>query len=354
MGPAETNTKQDQGLFVVLPKKPVVANISAPYEGTKFYYSGSGDNLDNFMYKSFSLPAGATFSAKVKYSIELDWDYAYVVYSTDNGTTWTPVQTNLSTDTDPNGQNFGNGITGSSGNQWVDLTANLPEGNVLVGFRYWTDVAATEIGFMVDNIQITGSALDGAESAAGWTFKGFRITTGVESKLYNHYYVAEFHQYRGYNASLRTAYNFGFLNDLALGNKVEWYPYQDGLLISYWDTSQSNNNTSQHPGKGRLLPIDAHPNILKNAAGGAVSNRIQTFDSTFGLEPTDAITLHFNSAPVTFPSQKAVPVFNDTIQYYNPARPTMGVINPDTGTIIEIRSFSALNNFMQVQVRPAK
>jgi immune inhibitor A len=144
------------------------------------------------------------------------------------------------------------------------------------------------------------------------------------------------------------------LNDDELYNKVEWYPYQDGLLINYWDTSQKNNNVSQHPGSGLLLPIDAHPNILRNASGGAVSNRIQTFDSTFTLGPTDAITLHFNSVAVTFPSQKGVKSFNDLNQYYNTARPTMGVINPNTGTIIEIRSYSALENFMQVQVRPAK
>ncbi|MFT3891355.1 MAG: immune inhibitor A [Anaerolineales bacterium] len=354
LGPAETNTKQAQGLFVVLPKKSVTANISTPFEGAKFYYSGMGDNLDNFMYKSFNLPAGATLNAKVKFNIELDWDYAYVVYSTDNGATWMPVVTNLSTSTDPNGQNLGNGITGSTAGQWVDLTANLPTGNVLLGFRYWTDVAASEIGFMVDNIQITGSALDGAEADAGWTFKGFRTTTGVESKLYSHYYVAEFRQYVGYDASLKTAYNFGFLDDPDLYNKVEWYPYQDGLLINYWDTSQKNNNVSQHPGYGLLLPIDAHPNILRNAAGAAVSNRIQTFDSTFSIEPTDKVTLHFNSMPITFPSQKGVKAFNDLTQYYNPARLTMGVINPNTGTIIEIRSYSTLENFMQVQVRPAK
>ncbi len=74
---------------MVLPKKGVVSNIGAPYAGSYYYYSGAGDNLDNFMYKSFNLPAGATLTAKVKYNIELDWDYAYLVYSTDNGVTWT-------------------------------------------------------------------------------------------------------------------------------------------------------------------------------------------------------------------------------------------------------------------------
>ena len=72
-------------------------------------------------------PAGSTLTAKVKYNIELDWDYAYLVVSTDGGATWTSVQTNLSTTTDPNGQNFGYGITGISSG-WVDLTANLAGG----------------------------------------------------------------------------------------------------------------------------------------------------------------------------------------------------------------------------------
>jgi immune inhibitor A len=358
VGPAETNTKQAQGLFVVLPKKSVVSNLGAPYAGLNYYYSGAGDVLDYLMSKPVTLAAGSILTAKVKYSIELDWDYAYVVVSTDGGASWISVPTTRSTTTDPNGQNFGYGITGSSGG-WVDLTADLSAytGNVLIGFRYWTDANTGGFGFMVDEINITNYPTDGAESAAGWAYTpttGFHVTTGTESKLYSQYYVAEFRQYRGYDATLKTAYNFGFLDNPELGDKVEWYPYQDGLLISYWDTSQANNNTSVHPGYGKLLPIDAHPNILRNAAGTAVSNRIQTFDSTFSLEPTDAVTLHFNSVAVTFPKQKGVSLFNDLNQYYNAARPTMGVINPNTGTIIEIRSYSALGNFMQVQVRPVK
>ena len=76
-----------------------------PYAGSNYYYSGAGDNLDNFMYKSFNLAAASTIAAKVKYNIEIDWDYAYLVYSTDNGATWTCIETNLSTTTNPNGQN---------------------------------------------------------------------------------------------------------------------------------------------------------------------------------------------------------------------------------------------------------
>jgi immune inhibitor A len=227
-----------------------------------------------------------------------DWDYAYLVISTDGGSTWTSVATNLSTTSNPNGQNFGYGITGNSGG-WVALTADLSAftGDVLIGFRYWTDVNTVEPGFMVDDIQANGYPLDDAESDAGWTFDGFRWTTGSESAFYNTYYVAEFRQYRGYDEGLATAYSFGWSGDPVLYNWVEHFPYQDGLLISYWDTSFANNNVGANCAASRcgglLLPIDAHPDIMYRADGGIWRNRIQSYDSTFSLEPTDSISLHW-------------------------------------------------------------
>jgi len=355
LGPAELTTKQAQGLFVVLPPKPVTEQIATPYEGDYFYYSGAGDELDNYMAKSLTLPAGATLTAKANVQIELDWDYAYLIVSTDGGASWDNVETNLSTSTDPNGQNFGNGITGNYGDLWMDLTADLSayEGEVMLGFRYWTDVAEVQPGFMVDNVEISEHPLDGAESDAGWAFEGFRVTTGTESAFYNNYYVGEFRQYRGYDAGLANAYNFGFG-----GNWVERFPYQDGLLISYWDTSFANNNVGANCAAGRcgglLLPVDAHPELMYNAYGDIWRNRVQTFDATFGLDATDAVTLHVDGNPSDHPSQPAVPIFDDRNSYYNPANPMGSVMVPDTGTQIRVKSVSAQGSFMQVEVRPAK
>lgn len=360
IGPSTANTKQAQALFVVLPDKQVTVNIGQPYAGANFYYSGAGDELDNLMYRPVTLPAGATLEAKVRYQIEVDWDYAYVVVSTDNGVSWNSVPTNLSTNTNPNGQNFGYGITGSSNDQWVDLSADLSaySGDVLVGFRYWTDAAVVEPGISIDEVIIAGGPADGAESDTGWTFDpvgGFRITSGTEVQSYFNAYVAEFRQYRGYDDALRTGpYNFGFLDDPNLGNYVERFSYQDGLLISYWDASQADNSTSAHPGEGLILPIDAHPEPLIRADGQPWRSRIQSYDSTFGLEPTDAITLHYNSQPSLHPSLPAVATFDDRILYWNADTPTASVKNPNTGTTIEIRSISAQGSFMQVQVRPSR
>jgi immune inhibitor A len=354
LGPMETNTKQAQAVFVVLPDKAVLENIGTPEYGAYYYYSGSGDNLDNIMYKAFSLPAGATLTAQVRYNIETDWDYAYLVYSTDGGATWVPIETNRSRTTDPNGQNLGFGITGRA-RRWTELTANLPAGDVLLGFRYVTDANTGGFGFMVDEIAITDQPVDGAESDAGWTFDGFWRTSGEELRYYANYYVVEYRAYWGYDKNLQVGpYNFGFLDNPLLGDWVEHLPYQDGLLINYWDTSQSNNQTNRHPGQGLLLPVDAHPTAMIRADGGVWRNRMQTYDSTFTLDPTDALTLHWRSEPSYHPSQPGVRMFDDRLSYYDEANPMGSVIVPNTGTQIRIQSISAQGNLMQIQVRPAK
>jgi immune inhibitor A len=359
LGPAETNTKQAQGLFVVLPDKEVTNEIQDPYSGSYFYYSGAGNNLDHFMYQAFTFPPNSSLTAMVNIEIEIDWDYAYLVISTDGGATWENVETNWSTNFDPNGQNFGYGITGNSGG-WAPLNADLSAytGDVLIGFRYWTDVTAVETGFMVDDISIPEIGyIDDAESGpGGWIFEGFRLTTGLESAYYFNAYVAEFRQYRGYDKGLANAYNFGFYDNPALGNYVEHFPYQDGLLISYWDSSFPNNNVGANCAAGRcgglLLPIDAHPEPMYRADGGIWRNRVQSYDSTFGLEPTDAITLHWYSQPSYHASLTPVSMFDDNNSYYDPSNPTGSVITPVTDTKISVESISAKGSFLQVIVNP--
>jgi len=358
LGPAETNTKQAQGLFVVLPDKEVFSILDVePYSGELSYWSGSGNDLENSMFKPITLAAGSSLSAMVNFAIEKDWDYAYLIVSTDGGFDWELVETNLSTTYDPWGQNFGYGITGSSVGLWTELTADLSayEGDVLIGFFYWTDAFEAYPGFVVDDIQIAGHPLDDAESDAGWTFGGFGLTTGKEGtrESYFNAYVAEFRQYRGYDNGLTYAYNF------TDNFWVERYAYQDGLLISYWDTSFDDNNTTGYCAAGRcggrLLPIDAHPELMYHPYWDAYwGNRVQTYDATFGLEPTDAITLHAGGEPSSHSSLPAVPIFDDNLSYWRVDKPNASVITPVTGTQIRVKSISAKGSFMQVEVRPSK
>jgi immune inhibitor A len=359
LGPSNANTKQAQQLVVLLPNKSVVFDVGNPYSGQYFYFSGAGNNLDNSMTRQVSLPGGAvSLAAKVKYDIELDWDYAYL---TVNGT---PVPTNLSTNTNPNGQNFGNGITGTSGGNFVDLTADLSAfagQTVTMGFRYWTDVAVAEAGFFVDDIAITGQPLDDAETDPGWTYAGFIRTQSTVTRSFFNAYFAEYRTYLGYDDGLRTGpYNFGFLNNSTLGNWVEHFPYQDGLLVWYYDESFPDNNVGSHCAGGRCgglyLPVDAHPDLLLRPDNGQVWRpRVQSYDSTFGLEKTDEVCLHMNSVEGCYGGLPANPLFDDTKSYWtdDPAHGNLGwssVPLPATGTKIRVVSTTGQNSFMQVLV----
>jgi len=327
LGPAEYNTKRAQQLVVTLPDKEVNSFIGDPYAGSYFYHSGSGNDLDNSMTRDVTLPAGTvTLSAQVRYEIELDWDYAYL---TVNGTS---VATNLSTNTNPNGQNFGEGITGSSGGAWVPLTADLSAfagQTVTLGFRYWTDGAVAEPGFGVDDIAITGLPLDDAETDPGWAYAGFFRTTGTIVESFANFYVAEYRQYVGYDEGLRTGpYNFGFLDTKP--NWVEHFPYQDGLLVWYLDYSFPDNNVGDNCASGRcggfFLPVDAHPDLLLRPDNGQVWRpRIQSYDSTFGTQKTDKICLHVNTTFVQcYGNLRANPLFDDTQSYWVAPDPSIG------------------------------
>jgi immune inhibitor A len=360
LGPAEYNTKQAQQLLVLLPDKNVETNIGSAYAGSYFYYSGSGNNLDHSMTKVVALPAGTvTLTAKVRYDIEQDWDYAYL---TVNGV---PVTTSLSSEDSPHNQNFGHGITGSSGGNWVDLTADLSAFSgqtVTIGLRYWTDVAVVGTGFGIDEIAITGSGTDGAESDNGWTYAGFVRSNGIIAGSFFNAYIAEYRQYTGFDEALKTGpYNYGF-DDPVHYWTAEYYPYQDGLLVWYYDTSFDNNNVGEHCAGGRCgglyLPVDAHPELLLQPNNGlAWYPNVQSYDATFGLEPTDRITLHRANIPGSYGGLPAVPEFNDNNSYWVEPNPSIGHLGwssvpvPHTGTSIRVVSTSAQGGFMQVQVR---
>jgi len=380
LGPAVSNTKQAQQLVALLPDKSVDFTIGSPYAGSYFYHSGAGNNLDNNMTRSITLPSGTvTLSMQARYHIEACWDYAYLEVSTDGGTTFNSIPTSVSTNNNENGQNFGNGITGTSGTPtvcdqfgtpvWVPITADLSAfagQTIQLRFRYWTDGAVVGQGFGVDDIAITGLATDGAETDAGWTYNGFSRTTGTTTVAFFNAYFGEFRQYKGYDDGLRTGpYNFGFLDNPNLQNWVEHFPYQDGLLVWYYDTSFEDNNVGDHCAGGRCgglyLPVDAHPALLIRPDNGLVWRpRVQSYDSTFGLEPTDPICLHANSVQQCYSSLPANPLFDDTKSYWVAPNPAIGnfgwssVPLPGTGTTIRVTSVSAQGGFMQVTVNAGK
>ncbi len=165
-----------------------VVNNSA-HSGAFQWYGNRGDDSDMTLTRAVDLRSvqQATLRYWVWFDIEEDWDYAYVEVSTDGGKSWQILQPPLSRTTNPSGNAYGAGYTGTS-NGWqsetVDLSAFAGQ-QVLLRFEYITDDAINRPGVMLDDISIPeiGFADDAESDDAGWDARGFvRIDNIVPQK----------------------------------------------------------------------------------------------------------------------------------------------------------------------------
>jgi immune inhibitor A len=359
LGPHEYNSDKAQGLVVVLPDKQVQTSYGAPAAGTKQWWSGAGDSYDATLTRSVAIPAGqpATLTFQAHWNIEdceADaCDYAYV--EVDDGTGFKAVAGNITKPAE------GNGIDGYQPTNvpaTFDLSAYAGK-TVSLRLHYKTDTAAqgTEptkpSGLFVDEIKLTSGAdtvfSDGAETGAnGWTAVGFTVVGATITTAYDQFYIASNRTYTSYDKYLQTGpYNFGWPDR---PDWVEHFPYQNGLLVSLWDTQFNDNNETVHPGQGQILPIDANPAPIYNLEGQPWRGRIQTYDAPFGLEKSDSFTLHVNGKPSYIRGQAAVPTFNDVKEYWDPAQPQVGVKVPHVGVKLTVTKQSGTS--MTVRVAP--
>lgn len=346
LGPQEYNTKKAQAAVVVLPKKEVTKDNGAPASGIKQFFSGSGDDLTHTLTTDVDLTGetGGVLAAKVRYSIEAGYDYAYIQASTDGGTTWKSLPGTI------NGTAIANDASGNpaiDGEQatWADLVVPLTAYNgqkIKLRFLYKTDGGVAEAGLFVDDLTVKAGSetllTDGAEDGGlPWTFDGFSIVGATSTELFDNYYIAGHRSYVSYDKYLQTGpYNFGFANTKP--DFVEHYQYGHGLLVSYWDTSQQDNNTNVHPGVGRNLIIDANPTPITNIVTGAPWRaRIQMYDAPFSLHAADSFTLHTNGKPSYIRGQDAKPLFDDTKKYWFAELPNHGVKLPAAGVKIRVQ-----------------
>ncbi|MFJ8003541.1 immune inhibitor A domain-containing protein [Streptomyces fagopyri] len=363
LGVAEYNTKNRQALVVSLPDKEVTTTVVTPAQGATQWWSGSGNDLKNTLTRSVDLTgkSAATLTLDGWYDIEQDYDYLYTEVSTDGGANWTALDGTVDGAAIPRDGSGKPALTGS-----VDAYKKLAYPldayagkKISLRFRYQSDGGVALKGFTADEITVTadGTPLfsDNAESAdAAWTAAGFSRIGASFSDEYAQYYIAENRQYVSYDKTLQVGpYNFGF--STTRPDWVEHYPYQNGLLIWKWDTSQADDNTSAHPGAGLILPVDAHPTALKWTDGTILRNKIQTFDSTFSTYPTDALKLHNADVALKIKSQKGVSVFDDgRNSYYDAANPTGGVKVTDTNTKIRIVKEPKDGSTITLLVGPSK
>lgn len=184
--------------FTGATEAPVIATDARSGEG--IYWSNRGDMSDTMLTRSFDLSSvqSASLEYAIWFDLEQDLDYGYVEASTDGGATWDTLRGNHTTDTNPNGTNFGHGYTGSSSAQpgadaqgWltdsVDLTPYVG-GEVQVRFEYITDDGYNAGGLALDDISLEAiNWQDDAESDAGWQEAGW---VRVANTLPQTYYVA--------------------------------------------------------------------------------------------------------------------------------------------------------------------
>ncbi|MFF0017871.1 immune inhibitor A domain-containing protein [Streptomyces sp. NPDC005374] len=362
LGVAEYNTKDAQALVVQLPEKEVTTEVVTPAQGATQWWSGSGDDLRNTLTRPVDLTgkSAAALTLDGWWDIEQDYDYLYTEVSTD-GSNWTPIDGTLADGTAiPKDGSGKPALTGTvDAYQKLTFPLNAYAGQkIQLRFRYATDGGVAQKGFAADEITVTadGATLfsDNAETAdAAWTANGFSRIGASITDDYAQYYIAENRQYVSYDKVLKVGpYNYGFSTTRPAW--VEHYAYQNGLLIWKWDTSQADDNTSQHPGEGLILPVDSHPTALKWSDGTLMRNRIQAYDSTFSWYPTDAITLHNADVATKIKSQPGVPVFDDRRStYYDTSNPLAGVKITDTNTRIKIVKEPLNGQTVTLQVGPS-
>ncbi|GGK96773.1 protease [Mangrovihabitans endophyticus] len=355
LGPEEYNTAKAQGVVVVLPDKEVTTELGEPYAGDGQFFSGNADDLNTAMSHDIDLTGNSTaaVSLKGRYDIEVDYDYLYFEASTDGGSTWTRLDGTIDGAPLPRDASDTPAVTGSSDGAWTDIQIPLDAyagQDITFRLHYVTDGGVSEGGFFGDDVTITADGAtvltDGAEGDTTWDLDGFSIVGASTTEDYDNFYIAGHRSYVTYDRYLKTGpYYFGYPDR---PDYVDHYSYQEGLLISYWDTSQVDNNVNVHPGTGRNLYIDAHPETLYNLEGKPWRTRVQIYDAPFGLQKADSFTLHINGKPSYIRGQAAQPLFNDTKQYFDPDLPNHGVKLPAVG--VKMRVVAVDGTSMKVRI----
>jgi hypothetical protein len=131
------------------------SNSTRYHSGTTSIFSGSQDNynVSATAVNPIIVGTGDTLRFWTWYDVEPDYDYIYVQLSTDGGNTYLNLPGNITTTSNPNGANQGNGITGSSGG-WIEGIFPLDSyvgRSVTLSLRYRTDGGIFYEGFYADD-----------------------------------------------------------------------------------------------------------------------------------------------------------------------------------------------------------
>ena len=171
-------------------KVAVMENV-VPASGEYMWWSGRANQSDMSLTREFDLTSvdTATLEFATRYSIEGGWDFGYLLVSTDDGATWTPLVTeNMQGEKakdDPGDLALTERFYTGRAREWLQESVDLSDyaGQVIqIRFQYVTDAIFTAPGMAVDNIAIPEIEFyDDVETLdAGWVAEGFiRVTAYV-------------------------------------------------------------------------------------------------------------------------------------------------------------------------------
>jgi immune inhibitor A len=332
-----------KGVRVNLPKiTEIIPNEAGLSLGA---WSGSGrDDTEVALEKTLAVPAGAVgeLSLDSFWDIEDGWDYGYVavkegagnwVYLDDKGAYFT--------DANPNGNNIGNGLTGTATditNLKFDLSAYAGK-SIQLKLLYKLDAAANQNGWWVDNLKLDGALVDDFSAATGTvTFPGWTNSTPDPwyvvplTKQYTNYYLLEYRGNTKYDSQAKTAY-------VTVDSGTNYWqvarvPYNiPGGLLYYRSTKYANGYSQRgyyadapsYGPKNKLLVVDMNSEVVPIGTTGYIfNNRVGAYDATITLHATDPFTIPSvnkdppldPAGPYSYDSKPAVSKFNDVNGYY--------------------------------------
>jgi M6 family metalloprotease-like protein len=294
-----------EGYVAPLPGRRLIDPALVP-SGSHLYWTGSGNDFGcppsgghNLDLALPAVPAGTkklTLTFKSRWDVEWDFDYGFVLSSTDNGKTYASYPSAKGYTTaatqNPNAnscqQQYGNGITGSSGSydaqtQTVDrlagtypaatfvddeydLTNLIGKPGSVVRFSYATDPGLARPGWFIDDVVIkaddkvlyssdfetsgdpalyNGGCREGLATAQRCT-TGWQYVAADQDSPAEHAYLMELRDRSGFDAHGQGESDRGDLT------------FEPGVLLAYTDEDHGYGNvgTADPPAQ---TPLDSRP-----------------------------------------------------------------------------------------------
>lgn len=125
---------------------------------SRFMYSNRADMSDSMLTRAFDLTGveDATLNFRLWYDLEDDWDYGYLMVSTDDGASWQMLEGAHTSANNPHNAAYGTAYNGESGG-WINETVSLSDfadQEILLRFEVITDDGVNRPGMAIDDLEI--------------------------------------------------------------------------------------------------------------------------------------------------------------------------------------------------------